>query len=185
MSDFGVLGNDFDPSQSLLESSDEWTWLVSAWDLDRNGRDEILSSIHLNTVTTGSQTDIGWTNTSAQFEFSPDLQQGQRLTIPAGRTDLTLRWDRLTDPATGEALDSLSVDRLVFMQFNATVSELESDFMMQLSKAESVYRGDVRGLTEWALADTRSEAGDVFTGFLHRAFGFSVWNARIALVQSL
>ena len=165
LSDFGVLGNDFEPAQSFFASSDEWTWLVSAWDIERNGRDEILTSLHLNTVDKASPSVVSWTNTSATFEFFPDLQQARRLTVPEDRSALTLKWDRLTDPTTGNAIDSLSVDRLVLMHFNATIADLESDFMVELSNADSVYRSDVRGLTEWTLADSSDVDGEPFTGF--------------------
>jgi hypothetical protein len=165
LSDFGVLGSAFEPETEFLERADR-TWLVSLWDLDREGRDEILTSVHLEPSTSSMETGVLIDDQSARFSFWPELEGLTPIRAPASRADLVADWSGLGEDAMGNAWDPVAADRLLILNLDAaTLSAVEADFSGHIRDAIAVYRGDIRGETEARLSICQTPEGQAFGGF--------------------
>lgn len=165
LSEMSILGNPFDPAEDLAPAEEGVTWILSLWDLDREGRDDILSSIILEPAEGAAPTDITFTDQSASFELRPELQDLPTMSTSARAEGWTLSWSTLSRTGSDQDFDPLLADRLVILRFEATLAEVEADFVRLASNEAQAWRAEAYGLDELALAEAMDDQGAAFPGF--------------------
>lgn len=164
-SDLSIFGNAFKPEDDFAEAEEGVTWILSLWDLERDGRDDILTSLILLPTAGATPTDVVYTNDSSRFTMLPDLQGPTPLETSARATPWTLDWASLTVAGNGEDFDELEADRLVILHFEEDLEAIEQDFVALASNDARAWRADIYGLTEFNLEEALDADGAPFPGF--------------------
>ena len=162
LSELSILGNTFDPTTEWVSDEDSSaTWLLTLWDLDREGRDDILTSIAV-VPSPGAGTEVAFTDESASFALSATFAEPLVTAAEAG--PYPLDWSGLSTDASGHELDPLLGDQLLVMHTMEEVSALESD-LIGVSNAATRYRMGVYGETSAQLGGAQTAEGEAFGGF--------------------
>lgn len=166
LSDFTILGNDFEPSIDFVEQSDGiWTWAVVLWD-EADGRQDILTDIFIEPVPGESNTSVTIDDTTASLSFQVDLHTAPPLVALAGQDSYSYDWSQATTEAAGQPFDTALADRLMIGHVDGTVSDVEANILTVLDTADEIYRMDVRGETFANLMEsTERSSGAAFPGF--------------------
>ncbi|MCK6505718.1 hypothetical protein L6R53_20385 [Myxococcota bacterium] len=165
LSEMAILGNPFDPAQDFAPAEDGKTWILSLWDLERSGRDDILTSMILDPSEASDVVDVAFTDSTASFGLVPDLHSGLPLETSEGAEAYSLEWSSLTRTGAGLEFDPLLADRLVILHFAEDLTTVESDFIALANNDAQAWRADVYGLDSLDLAEAASEDGEAFPGF--------------------
>ncbi len=166
LSEFSILGNDFVPSVDFVEQKGTHTWLLSLWDQEREGRDDILASMHLLPLESAQLAEVAFDDHTASFSFQPDLQSLQPLRTSSGLGSYLADWSDVDLDASGHEFDDLLGDRLMVAQLDAaSVAEVEGDFIDIFYACDNIWRLDVYGETDANLMLAEDADGGAFPGF--------------------
>ena len=165
LSEFAILGNPFDPTTELDEGDGSSCWLVSVWDLDREGRDDVLTSVILVPLDASSNHEVSFDDSSAQFVMSVDLARATPLETGSALEAYTADWAAVTTTGSGAPFDDELADRLIILHLDQDLAGVESDFVRLASGADALWRLDVYAQTSADLMQATSSAGAAFPGF--------------------
>jgi hypothetical protein len=109
---------------------------------------------------------------STTMEHEVDLTSLRPVTVPAGKSDLTIDWSELDTNAMGAEFDPRAITEVVVGKFSQTPTELEGMFLDLDLIAQELYWGDVLAGSSFSLqeAATRADmpvgsaAGTAFSG---------------------
>lgn len=166
LSQFSILGNDFDPTVDFIEHTDStWTWAIVLWD-EADGREDILSDVFIVPTPGEPNTTVEITNDTATLSFVVDLHSAPALEALSGQDSYSFDWSGATMEAAGQPFDTAKADRLMIGHVAGTVSDVEANILTVLDSADEIYRMDVRGET-WADLGEAVErtSGAAFGGF--------------------
>ncbi len=167
LTDFSILGNDFIPSQDMIEHPGEtWTWLVSTMD-EANGRIDVLSTTFVDPLDSSSNQDIAFGNDTAVLDFTVDLHSADALYAIAGEPDTSFNWAGATTEAGGQPFDEAKASRLLIGHIRgATVSDVEANVLTVLDTADELFYADAYGKDEVLLSEAEERTtGATFAGF--------------------
>jgi hypothetical protein len=165
LSEFAILGNTFDPTTELVEGDGSKTWLVSVWDLAREGRDDVLTSIILVPLDDSSNQSVALDDSSAEFTMDVDLESATPVEAGAELDTYSADWSAVTTTGSGAEFDDELADRLIILHLDESLAEVESDFVRLASAADALWRLDVYAQTSADLLQATSSAGAGFPGF--------------------
>ncbi len=165
LSEMSIFGNPFEPERDLEVAEDGKTWILSLWDLDRNGRDDILTSMILRPTEESSTTEVAFTDSTASFGLVPDLHSGLPLETSERAEGYSLEWSSLSRTGADLEYDPLLADRLVILRFDEELEAVESDFIALANNEAQAWRADIYGLSSLDLAEARTAQGEAFPGF--------------------
>jgi hypothetical protein len=165
MSDFSILGNDFRPENEWVAREGK-TWIITLWAETEFGRVDIRSSAFVDPVKGATGDLVDFTNTTANMDFTTDLQTSAPINTLTGQDSYTLDWSTVTTDSTFHDYDPLLGDQLLVGKVAASeLSEVEDIFMQVMESAEELYLLDVYGLTDANLNDAETLDGTKFSGF--------------------
>lgn len=162
LSQFTVLGNEFDPTTDLRARDDVGAWAIALQD-EVDGRTDFLALAFMEPVaeTENSEITIGDQTTTLNF----DVDLGEALET-AEDLQYTLDWSAVTLQASGKAFDPLRADRLFIGHVDMeTDAEIEEVFVELMEVADELYRMDVYAETSADLSEATDDAGVAFPGF--------------------
>jgi hypothetical protein len=140
--------------------------MLTLWDLGRDGRDDILSSVFVVPTPGIETTHVEFTDGSATFEFEADLHSAAPLRTATGYEAYTLDWSAVEVDASGHEYDVLQGDRLLVGHVASDdVTEVEAGFVRLTEEADALYRMDVRNATSAGLGAALDAGGAPFPGF--------------------
>ncbi|RME23472.1 MAG: hypothetical protein D6798_13445 [Deltaproteobacteria bacterium] len=167
LSDFSILGNEFNPAQDMIEHPGEtWTWLVSVMD-EANGRIDVLSTTFVDPLDSSSNRDIAFGDDTAVLHFSVDLHSADPLVAIAGEPDTSFNWAAATTEASGQPFDEAKASRLLVGHIRgATISDVEANVLTVLDTADELFYADAYGKDEILLSEAvERTTGANFAGF--------------------
>ncbi len=166
-SDFNIIGNDFVPGDDFVDHGDAvWTWILTLWDENVLGGQDILSSAFVVPSATGTSSTIAFTDDTATLSFVADLHSADPLSTASGLDAYTLDWSGLSEDATGHSFSTNQGDELVIAHLGVgTVGEVEDVFLQALDSADAVYYLDVHGSSAATLDAAVDLEGSTFDGF--------------------
>lgn len=162
LSEFSILGNDFDPSVELVDRDGIGSRAVIVEDVVE-GRTDILSLIFLTLVDSGGAASANIDDATAALDFQATLGDSLRTSVGL---NYTLDWSSVTTDGAGNAFDPSRADRLFIGHTSeSTDAEIEDSFLSLLDDADAVYREDVYAQTSAELGAATDEEGTAFPGF--------------------
>jgi hypothetical protein len=162
LSQFSILGNEFDPASEFQPRADVGTWAVLLQD-NVDGALQILALGFLNPVEGGPEGTLSFSNSTTQLDFDADL--GQHLVTGEGLT-YTLDWSQVRTQASGQTLELSRADRVFVGHLPVETDEdVEANFVQIYEMADAIYQLDVYGRTSVGLAEALDSAGTPFPGF--------------------
>lgn len=162
LSEFSVLGNDFDPASELVDREGVGSRAVL---LQREVDDRMDSAtlVFLDVVDSGGEATVVVDDLTARLDFQ--AQFGDPLQTRAGLS-YTLDWSAVTLDGGGGSFDPLRADRLfVGHVAEEGEAELQAEFLTLLDEADQIYHEDVYAETWADLGLATDASGASFPGF--------------------
>ena len=115
-----------------------------------------------------TNTEVNFTNDSTQLDYTVDLTSLQKMTLPAGVNNITMKWtdgDLITTTATGNDFKPTAITDVMIGHYpDMTPSDLENHFLDVDGVAETIWTIFLSAGTSVSLANLQSEKGDPFPG---------------------
>ena len=113
-----------------------------------------------------TNTQITLTPDSVALEYEADLTSLQPVQVPTGEPFIVIDWDDLHGQpnALGGVFGAYQVHEVMVAKYSLEVTELEDRFLDLELIADKLYRGNVEAGTSFSLAQTATEAGELFQG---------------------
>ena len=180
LSTFSILDNEFKPEDFTEDSTR--VWLVSLIN-HPEGANDVLQSKFITPLDAATETELVFTDDCTTLGVEVNMDDP----IPPAEPEIggnrwTLDWSPVTSDVNGRTWDPLVGDKLQIGWFDATVAEVEAEFLRLDSEADEFYTLNVYGKTGVTdLSDATERSGAAFSGFTSEG----VWVAAIACTTCL
>jgi len=115
-----------------------------------------------------TNTRVKFTNDSTKLDYTVDLTSLQKIRLPAGVSNITIKWKDntlITKTANGNDFSPTAITDVMIGHYpNATSSDLESQFLNIDGIAESIWSKFLDAGTGISLSDLQNEKGEPFPG---------------------
>jgi hypothetical protein len=124
---------------------------------------KMVAAVQLDPASTNQTIVVD--STSTTLTYAADIQTLTRLSLPEGRSDITLDWSMMMTNGLGRTFTKRSINEVMVAQYlTLTPADLEAEFLDLELIADKMYRGQVTAGDKLSLSTLVDAAGQPFTG---------------------
>jgi hypothetical protein len=141
----------------------DWVYALTGASSTTVGMDiEMVQCFQLDKESTN--TEVKMTGDSITLEYEANLHDLQPVGLPAGETDITFDWSKMTTTAMGGEFDTTAITRVLVGHYDQTPAEIEQKFLDIEVMGTDLFEGTIEIGTKVDLSKLKTADGKSFSG---------------------